>query len=236
MRFASHTLALSLIIGVAASMPVSAAVEAPEAVADAMAVDPLEELEEVWVHGRSLANRITDAEDEFFALYNKVNKNNKFDVHCGYMNLTRDSMIMVRTCVPDFLARYSRSYYGYTGSQSFSSVSNFPSTFGGYGGYNGFGGYSGVVSFGGRSGYGYAPPADLMATHYREDYAKNVLNVIYGDPGLLEKAKGLAVLYNEMEVVQGRYKELRTITRRKPNNDLAKSRKAARRGLDRTGG
>jgi hypothetical protein len=227
-------------------MPVSGAVQASDDLADAVTVDPLEELEVVWVHGKSLANRITDAEDEFFALYNKVNRNNKFDVRCGYMSLTRDSMIMVRTCVPQFLANYSRGASGFT----INTVPRFASTFGGYDGYGSSYGYSGrgydihgnnsynYGSYGYVSGrnYAYAPPPDLMAMHYRQDYAKNVIDVIYSDPGLLEKAKGLAVLYKEMETMQGRYRELRKITRKKPNNDLAKARKAARRGMDRTGG
>ena len=229
MHLARHTYGLALVIGVALSMPVSAAVEAPAAEILTATADPLVELEEVWVRGKRLADRITDVEDEFFELYNKVNKTNRFDVQCGYMKLSRDSMIMVRTCVPQFLASYSASYHGYTRTYQI------PSTFGSYSDYGGYSGYSGG-SFGSYRSYGYTPPPDLLAMHYREDYAKNVINVIYDDPDLMAKARVLAGMYKEMELVQGRYKELRTITRKKPGRDVARQRKAARRGMDRTGG
>src|SRR5690606_37366877 len=65
---------------------------------------PMVELDEVWVHGKSLARRIEQAEDDFFRLYNALNRDDRFDVHCGAVALHAGSMIMRRTCMPGFVA------------------------------------------------------------------------------------------------------------------------------------
>src|SRR5690606_610822 len=65
---------------------------------------PAMQLDEVWVHGKSLARRIEQAEDDFFQLYNALNRDDRFDVLCGDMALHAGSMIMRRTCMPGFLA------------------------------------------------------------------------------------------------------------------------------------
>src|SRR5688572_32632853 len=55
----------------------SAAAPAPESAPPA-AQQPAQqttELDEIWIHGKRLAHRITAAEDEFFPIYNRVNKN-----------------------------------------------------------------------------------------------------------------------------------------------------------------
>ena len=71
-------------------------------------------LSEVWVRGKKLARRVADAEDRLFKAYNKVNKNNIYDVHCGFLKLQPDSMIMSRTCLPGYLSdiNYARYYPG----------------------------------------------------------------------------------------------------------------------------
>src|SRR5690606_28672554 len=53
---------------------------------------------------QSLARRIEQAEDDFFQLYNALNRDDRFDVHCGDVALHAGSMIMRRTCMPGFVA------------------------------------------------------------------------------------------------------------------------------------
>lgn len=68
---------------------------------------PDEELEEALVSGRQLRQLradIVDAEDRFYALFNELNRNDDYDVHC-----TRDAptgtRISHRVCRPVFYAR-----------------------------------------------------------------------------------------------------------------------------------
>jgi hypothetical protein len=164
-----------------------------------------QELEEVWVQGKRLAHRIEDAEDEFFPLYNKANKNNDFDIRCGYAYLSVDTMIMGRTCIADFLGRsygppvYWSSCYGYGGF---------------YGSSPRFFGYRGpYVSYGACvDAYGYEPPsAELILMARKDDLRRNMLKVINNDPELLKKAAHLGDLYRELEAVQKRYRTAKGI-------------------------
>lgn len=88
----------------AASALEGASIDDPAAVAPS----PMLELDEIWVHGKRLANRIEEAEDEFFGLYNSLNDDDRFDVVCGLTSLQMGSMILQRTCLPGFLAAHSR--------------------------------------------------------------------------------------------------------------------------------
>lgn len=68
------------------------------------AIEELEELDEVVVHGRRLAERIERAEDRFFKLYNQLNKNHDFDINCPSLPLDGDTRIEGRFCMPAFFA------------------------------------------------------------------------------------------------------------------------------------
>jgi hypothetical protein len=81
-----------------------AQVPAPSTVAP----DSLEllELDEVVVHGERLRDRIIKAEDEFYKIYNQINKDDRYDISCPYLNLSSDSgsRINSRLCLPGFVA------------------------------------------------------------------------------------------------------------------------------------
>lgn len=68
--------------------------------------EPDIELEEVIVRGKKLAQVIADAEDDFYKLYNKLNKDDKYDVNCAQLNTSPDanSRITSRVCLPGFVA------------------------------------------------------------------------------------------------------------------------------------
>jgi hypothetical protein len=64
----------------------------------------LEQLEEVVVHGRHLKEEIVKAEDEYFSLFNEVNKDDRYDTHCVYLQMQYDSKLQSRGCIPGFVA------------------------------------------------------------------------------------------------------------------------------------
>jgi hypothetical protein len=63
----------------------------------------IEELEEVVVHGRRLKDEIIQAEDKYFALFNEVNKDDRYDTQCLALELERDSRLQHRACIPGFV-------------------------------------------------------------------------------------------------------------------------------------
>jgi hypothetical protein len=69
------------------------------------AAEYLEELAEIRVSGERLADQIADSEDEFFPLYNTINRNNDFDIKCNRAYLDPGSLIMSRICLPGFLGK-----------------------------------------------------------------------------------------------------------------------------------
>lgn len=66
----------------------------------------LMELDEVVVHGERLITRIVSAEDEFYKLYNQINKDDRYDVSCPFLALGADSTSRInsRLCLPGFVA------------------------------------------------------------------------------------------------------------------------------------
>jgi hypothetical protein len=103
-----NTSALGLLL--AATLPLipatSSAAEPASIEASAPASDALQELEEILVRGEKLKNLITDAEDEFFDLFNDVNTDDDYDTSCVYLNLDTEgaSLIKSRVCIPGFVA------------------------------------------------------------------------------------------------------------------------------------
>lgn len=72
----------------------------------------LEELEEITVHGRRLRDRIIEAEDQFYKLYNQINKDDKYDTNCANVPDPRNpgSAIPSRLCLPVFVAEAVADY------------------------------------------------------------------------------------------------------------------------------
>lgn len=66
----------------------------------------LDELDEVQVWGKRATIAIADLEDDYYERYNKLNKDNNYDVHCSYINTDPDnpgSALRSRICMPEFL-------------------------------------------------------------------------------------------------------------------------------------
>jgi hypothetical protein len=215
-------LALVAILSIAATSSVNAA-----AAATTQTAPKVDELEEVWVVGKRLSEVIRKAEDQFFKAYNKVNRNHNYDVHCGEVLLSRDSLAMTRTCLPGF---YVYNYLDLAGravpacaSSSSSGDTYTPSGFSG--GY-----YTGCT---------YAPmvPPALLAMEHREKYRKNVLQVIHSNGELLTMASKLAGLYGEMEAVQTRYVKIRgPVEPVRPRKTMTERRKSTRANSATRGG
>lgn len=90
----------------AAQAPAAAA-PAPAAAGAPASTDPVQELDEIMVRGKRLLDLIADEEDDFYALFNKVNKDEKYDTSCVYLNTDPDSLassIKSRVCIPGFVA------------------------------------------------------------------------------------------------------------------------------------
>jgi len=157
------------------------------------------ELDEIWVRGETIAQRIEAAEDDFFALYNELNTNNRFDVSCGVALLDRDTMVFERRCAPEFAITYAPTYY--EPSQAYLDRSC-------------FGGYNYLHSWNSQFDRCVHTPGrevvvNTVATRSRTDYQRNVFDVIQRHPQLQEKMDGLAGLYAEMEQAQKRFVELK---------------------------
>jgi hypothetical protein len=196
-------LMLSMVMATGACMAADASSGSATAASPSPSTQSVQELEAVWVQGKRLAHRIEDAEDEFFPLYNKVNKKDDFDIQCGYTYLSVDTMIMGRTCLANFLGQsygppvyWSACYGGFYGSSPY---------FYGYG--RGYGMYGGCAD---ASGYEPPSPAFILMAR-KDDLRRNMLKVISGDPLLLQKAAHLGDLYRELESVQTRYRTIKGV-------------------------
>ena len=174
---------------------------------------PLQELDEIWVRGKRLHRSIADVEDDFFRLYNKLNKEDDFDIHCGYASLDRGSMIMSRVCAPEFLAylaRPTQSVSYYRPPVISSSCASYDASYSGFSAGNlMYTSCTSGMSFGGES-YVVAPrydgpPPGLVLMERGPEYTANVIKVINSDPRLLEKYTQLVGLYEEMRQTQSRY-------------------------------
>lgn len=67
----------------------------------------MQELEEIIVRGTTIQEQIAERENEFFKLFNEINKNNDYDMNCAMVNIDPDnpgSRLMSRVCMPSFVA------------------------------------------------------------------------------------------------------------------------------------
>jgi hypothetical protein len=160
-------------------------VHAAPAVAPEAAPPPVKHLHRlgvVRVRGNErLARSILAAEDEFFGLYNALNRDDDYYISCGHTKIKAD--VVRRQCgarfVPDDVA--VRSY--------------------------GAGTCSGIVH--GCSGVGLAfhtaHPSEAIPPAFMErpnTFRNNLLKVINGDPVLLRKYHHLLGLYRQMDANQ----------------------------------
>lgn len=229
-RKALVALASTLAFASAASALEGTATDDPAAGAPAAML----ELDEIRVHGKRLATRVEEAEDDFFGLYNSLNDDDRFDVVCGLISLQMGSLIPQRTCLPGFLADHSRLslpgavHYSPTAARlqpatcyGSPAMSNGGVHFEGgcYGqpwdnyswtrpdhSYNpATYGYGGLASRGGAS-------AELQALHFRDQYADSLRSAIAQHPELADKAAHLAGLYTDLQLTQQLYREVKAAT------------------------
>ena len=174
-------------------------------------VEQLQELSEIRVVGKRVARDVTAAEDAFFKLYNELNTDDLFDVHCGYASLNPHSMIMVRTCMPGYLA----DAHGRNNSMGIIDPVRCFNRSTQSGAYSNEGwSNSAIVAFlpGVSCGSPGAPTAQVAHSahqQHRAEYARTVATVVQSDPRLQEMVAELAVLYDQMETVQRHYTDRR---------------------------
>lgn len=195
----------------------SVALATAASASNAQPVEELTELDEVWVHGESIAQRVEAAEDDFFALYNELNTRNRFDVRCGMVILSRDTMEVERKCVPEFAITYAQSYY--------QPNLQFHSTICAYGSYSPGSWNSHFDSC--LNAPGREVLVRTSSPSARAEYGQAVLAVIQSDARLQQKVDGLAELYAELERTQKRYVELKP-RELKPEQSTVRPRRAPR--------
>lgn len=200
----------ALLLSVVFAAPLQAASQGSALPADAPPVEELTELEEVRVRGKLVANAVITVENRVFRLYNKLNKNNRFDVHCMDMRLNPDSLALQRTCLPEFVGYYpAATQVGIGGYYIPPPPFSHDTSMSSYGGST-FSYYSPPMST--FTAFPPAPPipaASVISSAQRTEYADNVLRVIRSDPQLLEMATELVGMYQEMDRVQAHFVKLR---------------------------
>jgi hypothetical protein len=200
--------ALALAALVSMGLPsISAASEPLVEPATAAAQKPIEELQqldEIWVHGQSLAMRIAKAENAFFYRYNKINRKGDFRVSCGYFTLDRGSMVMRRNCMPSFMEPVSTSM-GYlarsTGCNALMHSGDMQER----------GSPCTVMEIARSRTYRLDSIPIMRAVSatpaQRKQYATHVMKLILTDDELRSKAGDLAVLYKEFDETQEQYRK-----------------------------
>lgn len=101
MRIQARLAALALIVLTVSPVGTAAEVVQPTPAPESA---PLEELDEVVVRGKRLMDEIVEAEAEFYKLFNELNKDDRYDTHCVYLQMQGDSRLQNRTCIPGFVA------------------------------------------------------------------------------------------------------------------------------------
>ncbi len=170
--------------------PAQQAIATSTAVRTPVAIEAIEELDEIVVHGTNLRDRIVKAEDRFFKLYNQLNKDDDFDVNCAYVALDPETRIEDRLCTPGFFANaiVDTMVWGERCKGSQDAEGNYvppPPCY-------------------------TPPPPELVLMSRSDEYATHVMGVIRSDPRLQEMAGELDELHLERTRLQRRYVELKT--------------------------
>jgi septum formation topological specificity factor MinE len=212
-RIITRTLCLTLSAVLSAGIFTTAsAAGAPPAAAPTAAdpsIDQVQELDEIMVRGKRLRDAIADAEDDFFALYNKLNKDDDYSTSCVYVNLDPDSQIKSRMCIPGFMAdALADQVYFQQQCQSSGQDEN---------------------------GNDYPPPPcytppppQVVLTQRSKDYANNMLKVIRTDERLGKMAGNLDNLYMELLQVQQQYVKAKSVEVQNRTREPAKTTRSPR--------
>jgi hypothetical protein len=198
--------------------------------------EPEMELDEILVHGKRLQQRIIEAEDEFYKLYNQINKDDDYDTNCAMLNLSADtgSRLNSRLCMPVFVANAVADYTVWRrqcippldGFDEFSCLdrnrderlsrqeaSVRPSLDAQFmmldADHNGYLSRDELPEegMGGVPGY-MPPPPELVLAEGTEKWFQHTMNVIRSDPRLQEMAGKLDELHAEMNAMRRRVVEI----------------------------
>jgi hypothetical protein len=197
-------------------------------------ISELVELDEVVVRGERLRDVIIKAEDEFYKLYNQLNKDDKYDVNCPYLNLSADSgsRISSRLCLPGFVASAIADYSAYQMSCE-PTFPNFDSNRDGRvsrteamvnadltfqfdeldldddDNLDQFGEFRAFETWALMNlNCSRPPPPDLVLMEGTDKWYAHMMKVTNSDPRLREMAGRLDGLHQEMTLVQRRYGEM----------------------------
>jgi hypothetical protein len=195
-------------------------------------IDELEELDEVVVRGERLRDTIIKAEDEFYKLYNQLNKDDRYDVNCPYLNLSADSgsKINSRLCLPGFVATAIAEFAAYKVSCE-PTFANFDANRDGRvsrmegmmnadldfqfdaldqnddGNLDEFGEFKAFETWALMNLNCYRPPPpELVLMEGTDKWYAHMMQVTRSDPRLLDMAGRLDGLHQEMTLVQRRYR------------------------------
>jgi hypothetical protein len=151
------------------------------AAADSQAV---QELDEILVRGTRVRDAIAAAEDEFFLLYNSLNKDDDYSASCVFIPLG-DTQIRSHICIPGFMADALADQVYFAEQCRASAVD-------------------------GVAAPCYTPPTpQQVLTERSRSYANNLMKVIRSDERLGRMAGNLDNLYLELASIQQQYLKVR---------------------------
>ena len=176
------------------------------------APETLQELDEVIVQGTRLADRIIALEDRFYKLYNELNENDDFDVHCAYV----DSSLFANDVAADPASRIN---------QRVCNVAFFVDALSEQIRHN-------AMCERRNDEFDQddlidpicyeAPPAELVMLERQQEYMGNLVKVVNSDPRLKAMVMEREALEHEGQMLTNRYAELEAL-------DAAAAERARRR-------
>jgi len=163
-----------------------AAAAAPNAPAAPLDAQQYQQLDEIMVRGTRVREAIANAEDEFFGLYNSLNKDDDYSASCVFLPLDGTTQIKSHICIPGFMAdaMADQVYFSQQCQASPGFVAATPC---------------------------YTPPTPQQVLSERSGvYANHLMKVVRSDPRLGQMAGNLDNLYHELVSIQQQYINVRT--------------------------
>jgi hypothetical protein len=158
---------------------------AEEDAASATDSQQVQELDQIMVRGTRVREAIANAEDEFFALYNTVNKDDDYSPSCVFIPLG-DTQIRSHICIPGFMADAMADQV-YFADQCRAAA----------------GGAGATACY-------TPPPPQAVLTERATPYANHLLKIIRSDDRLGRMAGNLDDLYHELASIQQAYFKARS--------------------------
>lgn len=204
--------------------------EAPRLSPDELPLEELVELDEVFVRGGRLRDRIIRAEDEFYKLFNQINTEDKYDTNCPYVNNPDDpsSRLQFRMCLPSFVAdamadwavfkvKCEPEFRNFDSDRDgrisqMEAMANMDLSFqfdqideNGDGFLNEFQEFRTFAGWAQMNQTCYRPPPpDLVLAEGTKDWYEHTMKVIKSDPRLQEMAGKLDDMHRELRRIQSR--------------------------------